>query len=273
MPSRFICAFAGFVAFSATSFGALVSSLPFSTDFDSGVTVGPSSTPTNTFYTAGTTGTAPALTAGPDSALRLVSNSSNSSAALQLDSSLTSGGFTMSMTFRIVASSGSANRNIALAFLGSSGSYDLSSNNNYRLNYGIDTGIISFQNNGLTDQFDGAGGSLVTATWNAGADRPTAGDTVTLSLTATYLTPTRLAFSGTASTDAGAATVSVSAQMETGAVAYTGTNFGVRSGSASGSSTTIDITHFSIAAIPEPSSSALALLAVLGLGLRRQRPN
>lgn len=260
-----------FAALCLTAEGASVS-LPFSTDFDSGVTVGPSSTASNTFYTAGSTTTAPALTAGPDVKMRLVSpGGQNSSAAVQISSTLTSSGFTMSMTFTIVAATSTGNKNVALAFLGDNVNFDLSQNNNYRMNYGIDTGIISFQNNGGNDQFDGAGGSQVNATWAAGADRPTVGDTVTLNLTATYLTATRLSLTGTASTNAGAAPVNISAVMETGAVAYTGTNFGVRSGSATGNSSTIDVTNFSVDAIPEPTSVALALLSASALSFRRKR--
>lgn len=139
---------------------AAVTTLPFSTDFDSGVTVGPSSTASNTFYTAGTTSTAPALTAGPDRALRLTSPAGqNSSAAIQLPSSATSGGFTISTTFTIVSTTGTGNKNVAIGFLGTSSLFDLSSNDNFRMNYAIDTGVISFQNNGGNSFFDGAGRS------------------------------------------------------------------------------------------------------------------
>lgn len=261
-----------FMAIGVTAQGASITSLPFSTDFDSGVTVGPSSTPGNTFYTAGTTSTPPALTAGPDVKMRLVSPAGqNSSAAVQISSTLTSAGFTMSMTFTIAATTGTGNKNVALAFLGDNVGYDLSVNNNYRMNYAIDTGVISFQSNGGTDQFDNAGGSFSNATWTAGADRPTVNDSVTLTLTATYLTPTRLSLSGTASTNAGAAPVNISAVMETAAIAYTGTNFGVRSGSAASNSSTIDVTNFSVDVIPEPTSAALVTLAAGAFFLRRKR--
>lgn len=263
-----------FMAIGVTAHGASITSLPFSTDFDSGVTVGPSSTASNTFYTAGSTTTPPALTAGPDVKMRLVSpGGQNSSAAVQISSTLTSGGFTMSMTFTIVTATSTGNKNVALAFLGDNASFDLSQNNNYRMNYGIDTGIISFQSNGGNEHFDntGAGGSNVTATWAAGADRPTAGDSITLNLTATYLTPTRLSLTGTASTNAGAAPVNISAVMETGTPAYTGTNFGVRSGSAASNSSTIDVTNFSVDVIPEPTSAALVTLAAGAFFLRRKR--
>lgn len=261
-----------FATFASFSQGALISSLPFATDFDTDVTVGPNTTASNTFYTAGTTSTAPALTSGTDKALRLTSPAGqNSSAAIQIGSILTSGGFTITMTFTLVATSGTGDKNIAIGFLGTNTDNDLSVNNNYRMNYGINTGIISFQNNGGNSQFDGAGGTYNTATWAAGADRPTAGDTVTLSLTATYVTPTSLSLSGTASTDAGAAPVTISAIMETGAAAYAGTNFGFRSGSATGNSSTIDITYFAVDAIPEPSLAGLLALSAGAAFARRRR--
>ncbi len=227
-------------------------SLPFSTNFDSGVTIG--SGTSNTFVQGGTLANstiAPITTGSSDLVLRQSAAANNASASVAGVVAGTS--FSISTTFTVATytNSGTVAANMAIGFLGDG--TNLSGGSRYYMAYSLTNGSVAFQKNG---------GNI--GTNSGGTIAATPGTVITLSLNGTYQPNGTLSLTGTATS--GSTVINLSASDAT---PLTGNNHGVRMGTISGATMGLDYTYFSV--VPEPASAALASVAGLLATLRRRR--
>jgi hypothetical protein len=247
--------------------GATLSTLPYSTNLDSGVTVGTAAA--NTFQTfsnvaAGGTASSSLVTlSGSDQALRqivdgvdggLINNTSASVATSALEST----GFLMTTTFVVDSFASGGTINFSLGAYSSG--LDLGGGSRYQLTYTSSAnGTISLGKSGTP---------LGTA--SAATGNPLTAGALTLTFSGAF-SGANLVLVGTLSGSNIATPVSLTFTDTSPSTIVGGDNFGFRTAINGTGAQQITVTDFSLGAIPEPTSMALLGLAGCAFGIRRKR--